>query len=397
MISYRSPVAKRLLFSVLGGQGHVTPTLPLVGELTRRGHHVDYACGPEFADPVATAGAERVALPGLPPFHPPANVGAEIVALWFRHFFAANAATFPVLLEHCRDHRPDAVVYDATNWPARLVAGKLDIPAVRTVPHLAANDSYRGVDQALTAGLDDHPTMTAFARDVAAFADEHHVELDIAATMDVTEALNLVFVPRAFQPAGDSFDDRFRFLGPVLGERTGEPPWAPLDPQRPLLYISLGSIFTNHLEFYRTCLQAFDDDRRQVAMTTGGTDPDTLGPRPATVDVRPWFPQLQVLAHAHGFISHAGMGSTMEALYYGVPLLTLPQMPEQVVNADRVSELGLGYRLDPSSLDPERLRQVVDEVTSSTEIRANLEWMRDEIRHSGGAPGGADAIETYLP
>jgi hypothetical protein len=31
--------------------------------------------------------------------------------------------------------------------------------------------------------------------------------------MDVTEAVNLVFIPREFQPAGDSFDDRFHFLG----------------------------------------------------------------------------------------------------------------------------------------------------------------------------------------
>ena len=387
----------RLLFAVLGGQGHATPTLPLVGELTRRGHHVDYACGPEFADPVTTVGAQWVALPGLPPFHPPAHVGPEIVALWFRHFFAANAASFPALLERCRERRPDAVVYDATSWPARLVAAQLGIPAVRTVPHLAANDSYRGVDQALTAGLDDDPTMAAFATDVAAFADEHQVELDVAATMDVPEALNLVFVPRAFQPAGESFDDRFRFLGPLLGERAGEPPWEPLDSQRPVLYISLGSIFTDHPEFYRTCLQAFEDERWQVAMSTGGTDPDTLGPRPPTVDVRPWFPQLQVLARAEGFISHAGMGSTMEALYHGVPLLTLPQMPEQVVNADRVSALGLGHRLDPERLDPDRLRQRVDEVTASPEIRTNLEWMRDQIHHSGGAPGGADAIEAHLP
>ena len=386
----------RLLFAVLGGQGHVTPTLPLVGELTHRGHHVDYACGPEFADPVTAAGAHWVALPGLPPFNPPATVGPEVVALWFRHFFAAHAATFPILLEHGRSHRPDAVVYDATNWPARLVARQLDLPAVRTVPNLATNDTYRGVDQALTAGLDDDPSMAAFAGDVAAFAEEYQVELDVAATMDVTEALNLVFVPQAFQPADESFDDRLRFLGPVLGERTGEAPWQPLDPQRPLLYVSLGSIFTDHPEFYRTCLRAFDDDRWQVAMSTGGVDPDTLGPRPATVEIRPWFPQLQVLARADGFISHAGMGSTMEALYHGVPLLTLPQMPEQALNADRVWALGLGRRLDAASLDADRLHQVVDEVTTSPEIRAGLDWMRDQIRHSGGAPGGTDAIEAHL-
>ena len=78
---------------------------------------------------------------------------------------------------------------------------------------------------------------------------EHSVDLDLAGTMDVTEALNLVFVPREFQPAGDSFDERFRFLGLLLGNREQAEPWSPPDPQTRVLYISLGTIFTDHPEF----------------------------------------------------------------------------------------------------------------------------------------------------
>lgn len=386
----------RLLFVALAGHGHITPTLPLVVELVRRGHHVDYACGPEFGDAVTTAGAQWVPLPGLPPFVPPPDVGPPTVAQWFRHFFAAMAATFPILREHGRTHRPDAIVYDATNWPARLVARELAAPAVRTVPNLAENESYAGVEQALTAGLDDDPGMLAYADDVAAFATAHRVELDVAATLDVTESLNLVFVPRAFQPEGDSFDARFRFLGPVLGSRTGERSWEPPAAPDPVLYVSLGSIFTDHPGFYRMCLDAFGDSHWRVAMVVGATDPAELGPLPENVDARPWFPQLTVLGRASGFITHAGMGSTMEALHHGVPMLALPQMPEQAVNADRVVELGLGRRLDPDSLSAETLRQEVDEITSDPTVRSGLDRMRAHIREAGGAAGGADAIEKHL-
>jgi len=48
-------------------------------------------------------------------------------------------------------------------------------------------------------------------------------------------------------------------------------------------------------------------------MTVGEVDPAALGPIPATVDIRPRFPQLGVLRHAAAFVSHAGMNSTMEA------------------------------------------------------------------------------------
>ncbi|HZA18261.1 MAG TPA: hypothetical protein VE645_15470 [Pseudonocardiaceae bacterium] len=79
--------------------------------------------------------------------------------------------------------------------------------------------------------------------------------------MDVTEALNLVLLRREFQPAGGSFDARFRFLGPMLDDREQREPWSPPHPELPVLFISLGSIFTDHPEFYRTCLEAFGDGR----------------------------------------------------------------------------------------------------------------------------------------
>jgi MGT family glycosyltransferase len=239
--------------------------------------------------------------------------------------------------------------------------------------------------------------MAAFAEDVAAFATEHGVDLDVAATLDVTEDLNLVFVPRAFQPAGDTFDARFRFLGPVLGDRETAEPWSPPHLDLPVLFISLGSIFTDHPAFYRACRDAFDDGRYQVAMTIGDVDPADLGPLPATMQVRAWFPQPAVLRHAAGFVTHAGMNSTMEAIHYGVPMVAFPRMPEQVVNAARIVELGLGRRLDPDGLTADTLRRAVDEVVRSPDVAAGLAEMRAEARRGGGAAGGADAIEEYLP
>jgi MGT family glycosyltransferase len=388
---------RRLLFVTLAGHGHVIPTLPLVEELIRRGHRVDYATGAEHAAAVAHAGAGWVALAPLEPFTPPLRVGPEAVALWFRHYFAALRATYPVLRQRCVSARPDVICYDTTNWPARVVAEQLDIPAVRCIPNLAENEEY-SLDEQLTAGLaPDHPEMTALADDCARFSTEYSVDLDIAATMDVTEALNLVFIPREFQPAGDSFDEHFCFLGPLLGHREQREPWSPPDPAAPLLYISLGTIFTDRPDFYRTCLETFGDGTWQVAMTVGETDPALLGPVPSTVEIRPRFPQPAVLRHATAFITHAGMNSTMEALYYGVPLITVPQMPEQVANADRVQELGLGERLDADTLTPQTLRAAIARVTNDHQLRANLNRMRTATRQSGGAARGADIIEQYLP
>jgi len=40
----------------------------------------------------------------------------------------------------------------------------------------------------------------------------------------------------------------------------------------------------------------------------------------------------------------------MESLYYGVPMLGIPQMPEQMMTAQRMQELGLGTVLAEKTL-----------------------------------------------
>ena len=51
-------------------------------------------------------------------------------------------------------------------------------------------------------------------------------------------------------------------------------------------------------------------------------------------------PQLDILSQASVFITHAGMGGTGEAIYYGVPMIAIPQMDEQAITARRSRKPG---------------------------------------------------------
>ena len=161
-----------------------------------------------------------------------------------------------------------------------------------------------------------------------------------------------------------------------------------MPPDGPVLFVSLGTAFNDRPSFYRACLEAFAD-QGPVAMAVGQhVRVDDLGPVPGNVDVRSWFPQPAVLRHASAFVSHAGMGSTMEALYYGVPLVCVPQMLEQEVNAGRVAELGLGVRLDAARLTADDLRAAVDAVTGDAAVRAGLDRMQHPSVRRGSCGGG---------
>jgi MGT family glycosyltransferase len=107
-------------------------------------------------------------------------------------------------------------------------------------------------------------------------------------------------------------------------------------------------------------------------------------------------PQLAVLQHASVFITHGGMNSTMEALWFGVPPVVAPQGGDQPLVAERVAALGLGRALDPGNVSGPVLREVVEEVVADATVRMQIASMQREMRDAGGAARAARAIHALV-
>lgn len=61
-----------------------------------------------------------------------------------------------------------------------------------------------------------------------------------------------------------------------------------------------------------------------------------------------WAPQMTILSHpaVGGFVSHCGWNSTLESIWYGVPIAAWPMYAEQQLNAfELVKELGLAVEI----------------------------------------------------
>jgi MGT family glycosyltransferase len=389
-----------LAFVSIPAHGHVNPTLPLVQELVRRGHRVSYATSEKFRDVVESTGATLLPMPGEMPVRPPGFDPAAMAGTMDQFMDTARAGV-AFLEERLAQDRPDALLFDGMTVAGRFAAEKLGLPDIALQPTYASNEHYSLRSELMPAGRGQLPPEY-----LQLFQKMHELSDRLAAELGVKPgnpmdgmpaSLNIVFIPREFQFAGDTFDERFHFVGPSLGSRIADNGWQPPDSSKPLLFISLGTTFNDQPDFFRTCLEAFGDDRWQVAMAVGEqVDPADLGPIPDNVEIRTYFPQPAVLQHADLFLSHTGMNSTMESLYSGVPIVAVPQQPEQEANARQVEELGLGRRLNGAELSASLLRRTVDEVHADPQIHANVADLSKKLRNTDAAAAAADAIEAHL-
>ncbi|MFF5860702.1 macrolide family glycosyltransferase [Streptomyces sp. NPDC012751] len=397
-------MSKHFAFVVVPGHGHVNPTVPLVEELVARGHRVTYLTAAELLPAAVAAGATPMERPWALPR--PAQRGypfAYSVRVLVARLRAAQEQAelvSPALVSRLGQDPPDAVCYDSMDVLGPLLAARLGVPMIALMPSWANNEHFDLHDLLVRGGLPDDSGLKEELGELrltqARFRSANGLPGADAPALayEPPSPLHLVFVPREFQIAGDTFDHRFRFLGPSLGSRAADRGWRPPADGSPVLFVSLGTAFNDRADFYAQCIEAFGGTRWHVVMAVG--ERVDLPPAPDNFDIAAYFPQPAVLDGATVFLSHTGMNSTLESLYYGVPLVSVPQMPEQVVNGGRVAELGLGRRLDPSAVTARSLRQTVEEVAADPGIRGNVTEFAARLRAVNGAVLGADALEELL-
>jgi MGT family glycosyltransferase len=192
-------------------------------------------------------------------------------------------------------------------------------------------------------------------------------------------------------------DQRWQFVGPALP--TIDPhtslPVTP-HPDRPIIYISLGTLFNTDSPFYQLCLAALADLPVHLVLSIGTrTDPATLGELPPHVTVRPFVPQLALLQHTALFITHGGMNSVHEGLAQGVPLLVVPQAADQGMVAAQVQRLGAGLALNRSTVTAAQIRAAALQLLSDPVFTRRSAALGQELQAAGGARRAVELIEAY--
>jgi MGT family glycosyltransferase len=124
------------------------------------------------------------------------------------------------------------------------------------------------------------------------------------------------------------------------------------------------------------------------------TEIASLGNIPINFTVKNVVDQISILQTADVFITHCGMNSTNESLYFGVPMVLFPQHSEQGLVADRVAQLGAGLKLKGKK--PKYLAAAVSEVLTNRTYQENAQKLSETFQNAGGVVEAANVILTKI-
>ncbi len=391
-----------VLFVTNPGIGHFLPMVPLAREMMQAGHNVQVATPTPFHPTVADYGLQPVAagmeweqaralewFPELADMTP-----AELASYYLRDIFADTAAhaTIPDLLRIAASWQPDLIVRNDFEFGSGIVAELLGIPQVTV---------------GICFYLDDASLETMIGDQLAYLRSAYGLPPYAAGSMR-HNGLYLSFTSPRFQPC---VQPGMYALRPIPLASTASmqlPEWFATMPKRPLVYMSLSSVF-NVPSLVPTVLAGLHDEPVNLIVTIGRhNDPAQYGPQPAHIHIERFIPQAAIFPHCDVFITHSPFATMMAALDHGVPMLITPFTGESPVGALRAQQLEFGLALSlpghfspllrgpMPELSPEQVRRCCRELINNPKYRANAQLMQREMAALPGAAATVELLEQFV-
>jgi MGT family glycosyltransferase len=387
----------RILFVVPPLAGHVNPTVAVGAALSARGHDVAWTGHPDVVPQLLAPGARFVPVDdGVPAGVLDAVAErfsglrgpAALRFLWRDVLIPLADTMLPGVRWAVHEVEPAALVVDQQAFAGAVVA---------------CEQGLRWATSATTAAelVDPLASLGRVAEWVRGLLADYLARAGLAAAAAegfdprFSPHLVLAFTSAALVGRAAGFPAHYAFVGPAVGARP-EPEfdWGWLDPGRPLVYVSLGSVNgPDGARFFAEAVAALGSLPVQAVVVA---PPGMVADPPANVAVRAWVPQVALLARAAAAVTHGGQNTVSEALAAGVPLVVAPIRDDQPINAEQVVAAGAGVRVRFGRVRAAGLAAALAEVLGDARYRAAARRVGDSLTRAGGAAAAAQRIEDAL-
>lgn len=372
----------KIAWFCIPAHGHTNPTLGIVRELTKAGHQIYYFSFEMFREKIEAAGATFIGCDGYD-FEMEDKENADRVGkdkvFATELLVSSTLALDEMTTQKIEEIKPDLVVSDSVAFWGKLVAMKHGIPYVSSTTTFAFNKYSAKYMQ--ESPIDIVRMIFALPKINKQIKRLREVGYPVKGLLDIVQNDNetntIVYTSKYFQPCAETFSDRYHFIGPSI-----RPITQPMEKTaEKTVYISMGTVNQNR-EFYRNCINVLGKTDWQVIISMG-TNTEHFENVPGNIQIYESVDQMAVLSIADAFITHCGMNSASEGLYFQVPLILFPQTNEQGAVAKRIEELCAGVRL--KSISEEDVFGAVAKVLEKQKYKDNAIRISESFHACGGA------------
>lgn len=380
----------RIAWFCIPAHGHTNPTLGLVKEMTEAGHEVVYFSFEQFREKIEQVGATFVPCDAydleIKDEDAADRVGKD-VAFATEVLVNSTLALDDMVAKKVSEIKPDLIVSDSVAYWGKLMAMKYNIPYVSSTTTFAFNKySSRYMKQGIGQLFKMLLSMPKINKQIAKLREKGYPVKNLLEILSNDNDTNtIVYTSKEFQPCAETFSDKYCFIGPSIRPIVNEMKKT----AEKTIYVSMGTVVKNK-EIYKNCIKVLGNTEYQVIISLGD-NVVTYDNLPQNIEVYASVDQMAVLSIADVFLTHCGMNSTSEALYYEVPLVMFPQTSEQGAVAKRVEEVGAGKML--TSADEKILMDTIEAVLSDPEYKRNAKKISDGFKKCGGAKAAKEYLE----
>lgn len=265
----------RVLFINGGSEGHINPTIGVVQELISRGEEVVYFTIEAFRERIEKTGATVRTFDGQKFIKAFLSGGRNYLLERINGLLHTADIVIPSVLEQIKGEHFDYIIHDSMFSCGRLLAQILKLPAINSCTSFAQTKaSFDKMLEQLSKEIPAeivNPLYGEFQRLTDMVKEKYDVEIHSPYEVFCNPApLTIVYTTREFQPFGETFDQTYKFVGPSISSRSMEENFdlTAIKGKSPI-YISLGTVFNQAMDFYKLCFKAFGNTDHTVVMSIG--------------------------------------------------------------------------------------------------------------------------------
>lgn len=355
----------RTLFVTGGSPATVYALIPLATSARNAGHEVLVASNKETMEAIAGAGLPGVCVSDVPIRHlittdragapVPKSDDPDVQLRSIGHAFGRMAALYQEpLYDLARTWRPDVVVGGTLTYSAAVLAARIKVPFVRQ-----SWDSGEPQAVDVAAGIEMRPELGALGFDgIPGSALWIDVCPPSVRDPDAPRGTSMRWIPCNLQSPLE--------------------PWMYKKGSAPRVAITAGTK-TAPGYFFDYLVQLVDKLKPLDVELLVSAPPAVAGElAEATGTKVGWVPFDTVARTCDLLVHHAGGGTALTGMVYGIPQLLVPNMPKLVAPSARLADYGAARTILPGDDTPDAMASAAQDLLTTEAYRERARSLADE-------------------